>query len=93
MATEDITLRQFHIELGAAKTAMEGSDYVTARQKIAVAQVTLSGIWKSHGVSDRSYAMETKNLNELLAAVDAHERATNGGGRTQIVGISFGRPG
>lgn len=91
MADADITLSQFHAELGAAKTAMQGGGYAVARQQAALAQFTLSGLWKSHAISERSYSLETQVLEELNKAIDAHERAAQGAGGTRLIPIQFGR--
>lgn len=92
MANADITLSQFHAELGAAKAAMQGGSYAVARQHAALARVTLAGIWKSHAISERSYSLETQVLEDLNKAIDAHERAASGAGGTRLVPIRFGRP-
>lgn len=94
MATTDVTLAQFKSELGALKTAIEGSQFNTARIKLALARVSLAGLFDSQSVDNRSYAMRhEKVLEDLESAIDLAERAANGGGRTQLVPVQFGRPG
>lgn len=91
MADADVNLSQFHAELGEAKTAMSGGSYALARQKAALAQVTLLGLWKAHSISERSYTLESEILKHLNEAIDAHERAAAGSGGTRLVPIQFGR--
>jgi len=94
MATEDVTLAQFKAELGALKTAIEGGSFNDARVKLALARVTLAGLFDSQSVDNRSYAMRhEKVLEDLESAIDLAERAANGGGKTQIVPVQFGRIG